>query len=221
MPAKLTSYLAAALVCLGAGCASADDFAERCRELPRQVKITVTFQDRPVITDDSRNVQTLNGLSGKRAGSHPDIQGLTHAEPSFSLSTVPRAVADGRGQICAMPDISLGLGFSEIVVYLARELTDSCRRSIIREHEEEHVNRWKSHLRASAQLLTTILLREVGEPRIYASRDEAEAGVRAWAEELVTPWVKRILATVGDAQQALDTPASYAAVASRLRLCPP
>ena len=218
--AAFTSYLGAALVCLGANCASADDFAEHCAALSKQVKVSVVFQDGPVVTDESRDVQALNELSGKRAGTQHNVYGFTHAKPDFRMSVVARAVPDGHGQICAMPDISLSLGFSEMLVYLARELTDPCRRNIVWQHEQEHVNTWKAHLRASAQLLTTILLREVGEARTYASRDEAEAGVRAWTEELVTPWVKRVLATVGEAQQAVDTPASYAAVASRLRTCP-
>lgn len=220
MAAEFTSYLAVGLVCLGASHANAHDFAERCRELSQRVTIAVTFQDRPVVTDESRSIQALNGLSGKRAGSLHNVYGLTHAEPYFRMSVVPRAVADGHGQICAIPDISVSLGFSEIVVYLARELTDRCRRNIIREHEEEHVNTWKAHLRASAQLLTTILLREVGEPRTYASSEEAVAGTRAWAGELVTPWAKRILANVAEAQQAIDTPTSYASVRQRLRTCP-
>jgi hypothetical protein len=220
MVAKAASYLAAALVCLGARCAVADDFAERCMQLARQVRISVTFEDLPVVTDDSRNVQALNALSGKQPGSNHNVYGLTHAKPYFRLSVVPKAISDGQGTFCAMPDISIKLGFSEMVVYLARELTDGCRRNVIRDHEEEHVNTWRAHLRASAQLMTTILHREVGDSRTYASRDEVEAGIRSWAEELVTPWAKRMIASVGEAQRAIDTPTSYAAVASRLRTCP-
>jgi len=212
--AKVKTYLTAVLLCFGATCACADDFAGSCGALPQQVKVAVAFQDRAVVTDESRNVQALNGLSGKPAGAHHNVYGLTHAEPNFRLSVVPRAVVGGDGQICAMPDISVSLGFSEIVVYLARELTDECRRNVIREHEQEHVNTWKTHLRASAQLLTTVLRRDIGEPRLYASRDEAEAGIRAWSNELVTPWAKRILASVVEAQQVIDTPASYAASVS-------
>lgn len=221
MAVFFTSYPAAALICIGATVACADDFAKQCGELPQQVKIAVTFQDRAVVIDESRDVQALNGMFGKRAGGQHNVYGLTHADPNFRVGVVPRAVVNGRGQICAMPDISLVLGFSEIVVYLARELVDSCRRNIIREHEDEHVNTWKAQLRASAQLLTTILIRDVGEPRIYASRDEAEAGIRTWADELVTPWAKRIIETVREAQGAIDTPTSYAAVVGRIRNCPP
>jgi hypothetical protein len=220
MPEKFTSYLSVALICLSANSAGADDFEKRCKELSQRVKVSVTFQDRSVVVDQFRNIEALNGLSGKRLGSHHNVYGLTHAEPYFRLNVVPRAFADGHGQICAIPDISLSLGFTEMVVYLARELTDQCRRDVIWQHEEEHVKTWKAHLRASAQLLTTILRRELGEPRIYFSRDATEAGVRLWADELVVPWVKRVLATVAEAQQAIDTPASYSAVLSRLRTCP-
>lgn len=220
MVAKFASCLVAALVCLGASGASADDFAERCKQLARQVKVSVTFEDLPVVIDESRSIQALNGLSGKRAGSHHNVYGVTHAKPYFRLSVVPKVVSDGHGNLCAMPDIFIRLGFSEMVVYLARELTDRCRRNIIWEHEQEHVNTWRAHLRASAQLLTTLLLREVGDSRTYASRDEVEAGIRSWADELVTPWANRMIASVSEAQQAIDTPVSYAEVASRLRTCP-
>jgi hypothetical protein len=219
MAAKITSCLAAALVYLGTSCVSADDFTERCNNLSRQLQVSVTFEDRHVVTDETRDVEALNGLSGKRAGENHNVYGLTDAKPTFRMSVIPRGVADSHGRFCAIPDISLTLGFSQFTVYLARELRDPCRRNIIWEHEQQHVSRWKSHLRASAQLLTTILRREAVEPRTYVSRDELEAGIRAWSEELVTPWVTRILAIVGDEQRAIDTPDSYAAVANRMRLC--
>lgn len=223
MAVKLASVLAVtlALIGLATSAAHADEFAERCQALSRQVNISVVFEDRPVVSDESRTMPALNELAGKNPGDNHNVYGLTHAVPSFQMRVAPRGVADGRGQVCAVPDISLSLGFSVFVVYLARELIDGCRRSIIQAHEEEHVKTWKSHWRASAQFLTTILRREVGEARTYASREEAEAGVRAWGDELVTPWVKRMIASVREAQQVIDTPASYAAVASRLRSCPP
>lgn len=220
MVGSVARVLLAVLACLGTTCANAENFAERCGELSRQAKISVTFEDRPVVEDDSRNVQALNGLAGKPAASNHNVYGITHAKPYFRLNVVPRVISDGQGNLCAMPDISVRLGFSEFVVFMARDLTDRCRRNVIREHEEEHVNTWRSHLRASAQLLTTILLREVGDARMYASRDDAEAGIRSWVDALVGPWAKRVFASVVEAQQAIDTPASYAAVASRLRTCP-
>ncbi len=201
------------------GSALADDFAARCAELPQQARIDVTFRDRPVDRDDTRSVQDLNRIAGRPAGDYHNVYGLTHARPEFRLQAAPRALADDNGRVCAVPDIAIELGFSAFVVYLAKELTDPCPQDIIRQHEQEHVNTWKSHLRASAQLLATVLRRNLGEARSYASREDAAEGVRAWATELVAPWPKRILDSVGAAQEAIDTPVSYGIVTSRLRTC--
>jgi hypothetical protein len=219
MAVKLIPYTLLLLIWMFAGGAHADDFAARCAQLPQQEKIAVVFQDRRVMTDDTRNIQELNRMSGKPAGDYHNVYGLTHAKPSVSVQVALRAVADGGGRICAMPDIAIELGFSEFVVYLAKELTDPCRQDIIRQHEQEHVNTWKSQLRASAQLLPAVLRRNIGEARVYTSREEAEAGVRAWAAELVAPWLKRIVDSVTAAQGSIDTQVSYGIVTSRLRTC--
>ena len=207
------------LLGVGAAGANADDFAARCAQLPAQVRISVTFQDRQVETDDTRSCQALNRIAAKVAAENHNVYGLTHVVPVFRMNVAPRAVVDGDGRICAMPDMSIDHGFSEFTVYLATKLTDPCRRDIVRQHEQEYVNTWKSHLRASAQLLTTVLRRDVGEPRLYASREEAEAGIRTWANELVSPWAGRIIASVKEAQGSIDTPVSYGIVTSRLRTC--
>lgn len=175
------------------------------------------------MTDESRTVQALNELSGKPAGGPSNILGLTHAKPSFQMNVVVRTITNEKGQTCAIPDITLTLGFSAFVVYLARDLSDGCRREVIRAHEQEHVDTWKSHLRASAHMLPGVLRRELGEmgeARLYASRDEAEAAVRTQATDLVTPWLARIAAAATEAQLAIDTPMSYTGVVNRLRACP-
>jgi hypothetical protein len=219
MAVKLIPYTLLLLSSVIAGGARADDFAERCAQLPQQIKITVVFRDRQVTTDGTHNIQELNRMSGKPAGEYHNVYGLTHAKPDFRLQVTPRGVADGAGRICAMPDMAIELGFSDFVVYLAKDLTDPCHQDIIRQHEQEHVNTWKSQLRASAQLLSTVLRRDLGEPRYYASREETEAGVRAWAEEVAAPWLKRVVESVIAAQGSIDTPVSYGIVTSRLRTC--
>ena len=219
MAGKLFPYALLLLSWVISSGAHADDFAERCAQLPQQAKIAVVFHDREVTTDNSHTVPELNRMSGKPAGDYHNVYGITHAKPSFRVQVTPRMLADDAGRICAMPDIAIELGFSEFVVYLAKELTDPCHQDIIRQHEQDHVNTWKSQLRASAQLLTTILRRDIGEARYYASREEAEAGVRAWGAELVGPWLKRIFDTVIAAQGAIDTRVSYDTVTSRLRTC--
>lgn len=210
----------AALAGLAAGGAGAQEPSARCAELARDAKISVAFQAGPVARDDSLDVQALNRLAGKRAHENHNVFGLTHASPYFRFRAAAQLRADGDGY-CAAPDLAIELGYSEMKVYLARELTDPCRREIIRQHEQEHVDTWTAHLRASARLLQTALEGEPAEARYYASRELAEAGIRAWAEERVAPWAARIAASVVEAQRAIDTPVSYAAVARRLRDCRP
>lgn len=203
------------------GWAQTETFGDRCARLTRDARVTVEFEDREVTTDETQTIQSLNALSGKAAGGPQQILGLTHAKPSVHLNIVVRAVSDAKGQTCAMPDIALTLGFSDFVVYLAQELSDPCRREVIRAHEQEHVNTWKSHLRASAQMLPGILRRELGEARLYPSREAAHLAARAQVNDLITPWLSRINAAATEAQQAIDTPTSYAGVLGHLRACPP
>ena len=217
----MSGRLLAALACLAAGSAGAQDSADRCAEFAAGAKVGVSFRAGPVTTDESLGIESLNALAGKRAFDNHNVYGLTHAKPYFRSSVTLQVVADGNGRFCTRPDLAIELGYSEVTVYLARELTDPCRREIIRAHEQEHVDTWTAHLRASAQLLQSALLRETVGARVYASREEAETGTRAWAEERVAPWAARIAASVIEAQRAIDTPTSYAGVASRLRACRP
>ncbi len=183
--------------------------------------MTVEFEDYEVTTDETHTVQSLNKLSGKPSVGPQQILGLTHAKPTFQTQIVVRAISDVKGRTCAIPEIALTLGFSDFVVYLAQELSDPCRREVIRAHEQEHVNTWKSHLRASVQMLPGVLRRELGDARLYPSREAAHIATRAQVNELITRWLARINAAATEAQQAIDTPISYAGVLGHLRACPP
>ena len=207
------------LCCLTAAGARADEFSDRCAALPQQANITITFKDREVLSDNSRTIQELNRIAGKPPGDYHNVYGLTRAVPDLRMRAAPRSITTNDGRICAVPDIALELGFSEFIVYLAKELTDPCQQDIVRQHEQEHVNTWKSHLRASSQLLVTVLRRNLGDARTYASTADATEGIGAWARELVAPWPKRVLDSVIEAQNAIDTPVSYGIVTSRLRTC--
>ena len=52
MPPKLIPYTLLLLIGVIAGGARADDFTERCAQLPQQAKITVVFHDRQVIANE-------------------------------------------------------------------------------------------------------------------------------------------------------------------------
>lgn len=215
-PVSPQCRIAIAALCCSASFAWAQEIASAC-DSNLQARIEVRFHDREVLTDGRLTVTELNRIAGSREENH-NVYGLTYANPDLKMKVRP-LVADAGNATCAVPDISIDLGFSDFRVYLAKELMDPCQQAIIRQHEEEHVSTWRSQLRASAQLLTAALRNEAGPPREYANRAQAEAGVNQWSIELVTPWMKRLLAGVRSAQAAIDTQVSYDIVQSRLRTC--
>jgi len=73
-------------------------------------------------------------------------------------------------------------------VHLAQEVTSSCRRQIIREHEYEHVAAWKSHMRAGTRLLENPLRVAFSEPRYYESSIAAEQDLKPWVSSMLNPW---------------------------------
>src|SRR5258706_11789185 len=143
MAGKLFPYALLLLSWVISSGAHADDFAERCAQLPQQAKIAVVFHDREVTTDNSHTVPELNRMSGKPAGDYHNVYGITHAKPSFRVQVAPRMLADHTRRICAIPDIPIELGFSEFVVYLPKELTHPCIQEIIRQPTQDNFITWK------------------------------------------------------------------------------
>ncbi|MDQ3186839.1 MAG: hypothetical protein M3Q16_10385 [Pseudomonadota bacterium] len=201
--------------------ASDDEFRAACIKLGAAVAIVVTFTDIATSENSSHTVKSLKSLSGKTSDPHHNVYGLTHAEPTFSYEIKPRWQIGLAGQTCMVPDVSVKIGFSAMQIYLARELQDSCRKNIVREHELEHVLAWKSHFRIGAKLLEDPLRLAFSQPRYYASRTQAQVDLRPWAEGVLKPFQQRLMKGVTSAQRAIDSPISYNHVKKRLRACPP
>lgn len=211
------------LLCLLAcspAAAAGSEAADACRRLAGEASISVAFQDREVRIDETRDTAQLNALAGKGAGSHHHVFGLTHAVPEPRIAASVRWASDGAGRYCALPQLAIGLGFSELEVYLARELASACHRRVVLEHEEEHVAVWRQHLRAGGRLIEARLRRELLAPGSYASLAAAEAEIRARVGELLSAQVKALAQGIETAQRDIDSPASYARVEQRLRACP-
>jgi hypothetical protein len=119
-----------------------------------------------------------------------------------------------------VPDVSVKLGFAAMRVYLARELQDSCRRNIVREHELEHVSTWRSHFRIGGRMLEEPLRTAFSQPRYYASQTQASADLKPWVEGALKPFEKQLMNGATAAQRAIDSPASYQRVSQRLHACP-
>lgn len=205
----------------GSAWASNDDFRTRCIKLGEAVAVVVTFKDIATSENTSHTVKSLKSLSGKISGPHHNVYGLTYAESIFSYEVKPRWWTDPAGQTCMVPDVSVKMGFSAMRIYLARELQDSCRKNIVREHELEHVSAWKSHFRIGAKLLEDPLRRAFSQPRYYASRNQAQADLQPWAEGVLKSFQQRLMQGVASAHRSIDSPISYNHVKKRLRACPP
>jgi hypothetical protein len=200
--------------------ASPDTFRNNCEKTVGPGKIVVTYIDSETIYNSSHSTKSLQSRTGKSSDSYHSIYGLTRAEPSFRLEIRSRLLVSPEGQTCMVPDVSLKLGFSAMNVYLAKELRDSCRKNIVREHELEHVSTWKSHFRIGAKMLEEPLRAAFSRPRHYISEKEAQADLKPWVEEVLKPLQHRLVSSVMTAQRVIDSPSSYERVRQRLHACP-
>jgi hypothetical protein len=198
-----------------------DMFKIDCEKLIGPGKVMVVYTDIVAAEDNSRTIKALQSLSGRVDDAYHSVYGLTHAEPEFRYEFQTRWRTGQDGRTCMVPDISVKLGFAAMRMYLARELQDSCRRNIVREHELEHVSTWRSHFRIGARMLEEPLRMAFSQPRHYASQTQARADLKPWVESVLKPFQQRLMNGAIAAQRAIDSPGAYQRVTQRLRACPP
>jgi hypothetical protein len=200
-------------------------FETSCEQLAIDAKIQAVFEDKPATRDNSRGLDELKRLlqSSKAAtGGNPyhRVLGLTHAEPSSRLELTSRALTDTSGRQCAVPSLTLTLGFTELKVYIAKETTNDCRRRIIEEHENEHVNAWRNHLRIGARLLTPVLQKQLAQPMYFDKAVDIKPILQQRVEDLIDFQLARLMGGIGAAHNQIDSPTSYQFEENRLRACP-
>jgi hypothetical protein len=211
----------AALLCLsGLSAQASGSFNERCEKLAAEATIRVVFEDKPVTRDDSHNIDELTRIAGSGVNRFHNVLGITHAVPSANMTFAMRFLNDGEGGTCAVPSVTVKLGFSSLDVNLARELTNPCRRQIVDEHEQEHVTVWRNHLRIGARLLTTQLTNTYARADYFRSPADAEQILRERIEQHVTTALKDLQEGIMTAHQQIDSAGSYRQVENRLRTCP-
>ena len=197
-----------------------DLFKTDCEKLLEAGKVTVAYTDIVPAEDSSRTIKGLQSLSGKVDDSYHNVYGLTHAEPEFRYEFQARWRTSPDGRTCMIPDVSVKLGFAAMRVYVARDLQDSCRRNIVREHELEHVAAWRSHFRIAARMMEEPLRIAFSQPRYYVSQNQARADLKPWVEGVLKPFQQRLINGAMGAQRAIDSPGAYQRVTQRLRSCP-
>lgn len=217
---RAAAVAAACLALQVAAAAATPGFAQSCQALVAQARITVAFEDTTVTRDDSRSLEQLKNLSRQASGPYHQVFGLTQAQAGARYAVRAAVLADTQGAVCAVPSLDVTISVTGLTVYLARELTNSCRRAIVDEHEMEHVAVWRSHLRAGARLLEPALRDRLREPLLFASAQDLQAGVRARVDALLDPLLRQLQDGIVQANRQLDSPQSYQATARRLDACP-
>ena len=200
-------------------------FEARCEQLALDAKIQAVFEDKPATRDNTRSLEELKRLlqsATAATGGNPyhRVLGLTHAEPSSRLDLTSRALTDANGRRCAVPSLTLTLGFTELKVYIARETTNDCRRRIIEEHENEHVAAWRNHLRIGARLLTSVLQKQLAQPMYFDKSVDIKPILKQRVEDLIDFQLARLMGGIGAAHNQIDSPNSYQFEENRTRACP-
>lgn len=212
--------LAWLLVSSSAAAAQTDNFEQRCERLAQTASVSVAFEDTPVTWDTRRSADELRKLGPAQGNPYHTVLGLTHAKPTANIQVSHRSLTHPDGRTCIAGDIKLTLGFAELKVYLATELTNPCRRQIVEEHEADHVRIHRNHFRAGARMAEPLIKKMLNLP-IYASDAEAaEAELRRHTHEIIMPVAARITKVAMEANLEIDTPASYREISARLRACP-
>lgn len=197
-----------------------DEFARRCARLAAEARVEVRFEDGVLTRDDRRGSAELQHLARGAPSPYHSVLGLTRAEPAVTLVHTATVLAEANGRVCAVPAVTLTLGFAVLQVHLARELGDACRRAIVDAHEQEHVAVWRDHFRAGARLLQPRLQSQLGPAEVFNNAAEARELLGQRVDGLVAPVLRGLREGIDAAQREIDSPGSYQAVTNRMRACP-
>lgn len=195
-------------------------FAQRCEALAIQARVSVEFEDRPITRDDTRSREQLRNLSQRGGVANHSVYGLTYAQARMAYALRSTALTGPDGAICVVPSLTVTVGLGDLTVYLARELTEPCRRAIVEAHEQEHVAVWRTHLRAGARLLEPVLRDTLARPFHFASMADAQTGLRQQIDAALAPLTRNLHEGIVLANRDIDSPASYQAASQRLNACP-
>lgn len=215
--ARYYLYFLVYLICL---CPASSYAIQDCSQIARYASVEIDYDDPEVVVDERHNIQELRSLSGKGVVENQNVYGLTHAEATLEYEVKGHVQVMPNGSVCMVPQVKIHAGFSELKVYVADDLHDACRRQVVHDHEYEHVNVWRSHMRAGSRLMQAPVLQELAKPRMYPDRWEAENALRPWVDSIIQAYQQRLFANLNAAQQAVDSPASYQYVERRLKACP-
>lgn len=208
------------VLCLLAGtAAAADGFEDHCARLIDPSRILVQYEDRAPERDETQDVQGLEGIAARRGDSRTRVLGLTHADVSTQMNISAQTLSTASGRVCVAARLQVTLGYESFRVLIARNIGNACRRGIVESHEREHVAIWRNYLRAGAPLIATQLRQDLAQPLYYDTMAQADRLFSRHVQALVAGHVRRLVESIVQANQQLDTPANYQLEAGRLQAC--
>jgi hypothetical protein len=225
-PSMRTTFIVLAFAAVlaagcGAGAGGGNPFASfesRCNALgaPRFEVVAVPMHVDEVMT---RGVAELTALSKADASRHRTY-GLTTVSFGHSTQSELRMMEDKRsGRACGAPKVHVELSMQPAIVYLARELEGQpCDQSATREHEQKHVEVYRSLLEESRRRLVDELPGAIGTSlRIDASTAELKRRFDADLRDYMGRFMAEQQADMTARQAEIDTPEEYARVANACR----
>ncbi len=192
----------------------------QCQKLVPYASVEMVYIDVPTKEVEHYSKEVLKGLADKHAP-NARVFGLTRGKPEVQYEVNRGRLRLKSGQVCVVPQVKIRATFSEMTVFLASELAHNpCKKRLIRNHEMEHVNTWKSHLKGGMTLLKAPLLAKFSMPRVYASKEAADADLRNWIVGSIDPMMQKLFKNITKAQLEIDSPMSYRTVLQALNTCP-
>lgn len=221
--AMSTKYLLFSIACAyGAMSHGAEtgSFSDRCEKMAAESKFSIVFEDAPLVRDNTRSLDELKRLSQLATGSYHFVYGLTRAQAKAEYEIRAVVLTDTDGSICATPSIAFKIGLSELTVYLAKELTNTCKRDAVDDHEQEHVNTWRGHMRAGSRLLEPVLRKSLVRPFYFNRADEVQPGLQRQVDTVLGPLMENLQKGIAANHNQIDSPLSYRITAQRINACP-
>lgn len=197
---------------LSAATASAGSFESACggRSL---ADTSVQVESPAVEVDPSIHRVPVRQLTSHVYGAASELQdsatfGLTTAKPNFSRDFDLVFIEDKASRrVCFRPRVSVSLALS-LQITLAHELKEgSCSFQMVKDHEDEHVDVYRSMLPVVAKSIELDIAERIGSHVRYAeSVDAALRVVEELLESSLKPAIDKGIDQVMKAQDALDAP---------------
>jgi hypothetical protein len=193
----------------------------RCEKLVPHASVKMDFTEPAVKELTTQSKEEVKRLAKKSQFPNQTVYGLTRGKPEVQYEVNRARINLRGGKVCIVPRVTVKAGFSDMTVYLAHELLKSpCKLNLIRAHEMEHVNTWRTHLKGGISLMQKPLQAKFSVPRLYDSAQAADADLRNWIIGTIDPMMQQLFQNITKAQMEIDSPMSYQLVLEELKACP-